>query len=198
MKTGDPSCKDHYNTIMSGYRCSLTSGNTDLATHTNVEHATRKTDPVVTVAGVVRIVCRGVECVIRGGEAPGRDVRYLEASPVPEHHRSAHVGEVELQGRVLVQADGQGPGVTAGQSAALLPAPVAKPGLLPHGDHPPLVLDVSLASHHSSAPADSPIEPFKIALTLHPFIIIMFTNLGSIRTVLDCWSYHTHPPPLAF
>ena len=181
---------------MSGYSCS--SGNTDLATYTNVEHATRKTDPVVTVAGVVRIVCRGVECVIRGGEAPGRDVRYLEASPVPEHHRSAHVGEVELQGRVLVQADGQGPGVTAGQRAALLPAPVAKPGLLPHGDHPPLVLDVSLASHHSSAPADSPIEPFKIALTLHPFIIIMFTNLGSIRTVLDCWSYHTHPPPLAF
>lgn len=140
--------------------------NTDLTTHTNVEHAAGKTDPVVAVAGVVRIVRGGVECVIGGGEPPGRDVGNLEAPPVPEHQGPAHVGEVELEGRVLVQADGQGPGVTAGQLAALLPAPVAEPGLLPHGDHPPLVLDVSLASHHSSAPANSPVKSFKIDLQL--------------------------------
>ena len=133
--------------------------NTDLTTHTNVEHTAGQTEPVVTVARVVWIVHWGVECVIRGREAPGRDVGHLETPPVPEHHGPAHVGEVELQGRVLVQPNGQGPGVAAPQLTALLPAPVAESTLLPHCHHPPLVLDISPASHHSSAPPDSPIKP---------------------------------------
>ena len=83
----------------------------------------------MTVAAVVRVVPGAVECVVSRNKPPGGDTRHLHPLPEPEHHVATHVGEVEVEGSVLVQVDAESARVTTSDCVAVRLRPVSQHSL---------------------------------------------------------------------
>ena len=97
---------------------------TYLAPDTDVKYTTWKTKSVVTVTTVVRVVTRRMEGCLFWNISEGGDTSVDYSLPVHELDVPAHVGEVEVQGRVLVEANGHGPWVSALDLVTLVLRPV--------------------------------------------------------------------------
>lgn len=88
----------------------------------------------MTVAAVVRIVTGRMEGCLLWNISVGGDAPVDDSLPVDELDVPTHVGEVEVQGRVLVQPDGQGARVSAPDHVTLFIRPIAVDNLVLVGD----------------------------------------------------------------